>query len=629
MSNINRINTLLKERQTMMRLSQSVVSPIENDTAPYNPPNITYAGHRNIFGYNGQIQIPDPLNAVNVNVSNNLITENLKVNSGIITLSDTAGNQTLEAIGTDLFYDGQLLAKANDIQNISDWALYPAIGDVNIDGKNIENVLKLTDSNNVFGTNGQYLTSDGSKIQWTTPVSGGVTQLNTLTGNVTVSSTNNATLSVAQVGQDIQLTVPAAAAGVASLNSQTGSVSLTSAASSISITNPSPGVINLESASGGTSTWANFPAVNNVNLPNKDLNMTTTTPGVAYNKASLNANVDIGDITNAPLRPDFNAFVGNFNIGGLTSPATSVNITSLGNVGILGGAGVSISGGGGVAVSGGGAVAVTGVGGVAVTGGGDISVTGGAINVNGLVGVSIIGGGGVAVTGGGAVAVTGGVGVTAAGGAGVAVTGGGGVAVLGGGGVAIGASGGAGGGLQVFGSDLTMAPVGASTSTLRTNNITSQTGTATLALTNVATINGIAYPPPSSAGVISERATNTTPITLTATTFGTAQTILTMTISPTVISDINANVSFYYQTNSNTNYDIIFYLTLDGVQIGATMKDTTQGANHFSNCSITGSGINQSVGLHTILLKAYAGSAPASGNLTVIASSGTVLSNLV
>jgi hypothetical protein len=40
-----------------------------------------------------------------------------------------------------------------------------------------------------------------------------------------------------------------------------------------------------------------------------------------------------------------------------------------------------------------------------------------------------------------------------------------------------------------------MAPVGASTSTLRTDNITSQTGTATLAISNVATINGAAYPP--------------------------------------------------------------------------------------------------------------------------------------
>ena len=101
-----------------------------------------------------------------------------------------------------------------------------------------------------------------------------------------------------------------------------------------------------------------------------------------------------------------------------------------------------------------------------------------------------------------------------------------------------------------------------------------------------------------------------------------------MTITPTFISDINANVSFYYQTNSNTNYNLIFYLTLDGVQIGTTTADTLGGANHFSNCAIVGSGINQSVGPHTILLKAYAGSAPASGNLTVIASSGLVMANL-
>ena len=41
---------------------------------------------------------------------------------------------------TDLYFDGQLLAKADDIQDIADWALYPAIGMVDMVSNTLENV---------------------------------------------------------------------------------------------------------------------------------------------------------------------------------------------------------------------------------------------------------------------------------------------------------------------------------------------------------------------------------------------------------------------------------------------------------------------------------------------------------
>jgi len=448
---------------------------------PINPPasNTQTANGSNLYLLASEGNIPDPLIINDLVVTNQATITDLTVSTGTITLSDTAGNQTLQAIGTDLFYDGQLLAKANDIQNISDWALYPATADVNINGKNLENVLKLTDSNNVFGTNGQYLTSDGSKIEWTTPVSGGVTQLNSLTGNVTVSSTNNATLSIAQVGQDIQLTVPATAVGVSSLNSQTGVVSLTSSGSSVTISNPTPGIINLETATVGAPSWANYPAVNTVNLPDKDFNMTTSTPGVAYNKATLNANVDIGAITNAPLRPDLNAYCGTVTLGGLTTPLTAMNINTVGaltvnsllGVSVAGGGAVTVSSIGGVVVDGGGAISINGSGGVSIVGSGLLSIASGGILVSG--GGIAINGGGVAINAGGLNIVSG---VTAIGSAGLA-----------------------GGGVNVYGSDLSLIPVGPTTSTLRTEFITSNSGTPTLAISNVATINGVAYPPSSSA----------------------------------------------------------------------------------------------------------------------------------
>ena len=128
---------------------------------------------------------------------------------------------------------------------------------------------------------------------------------------------------------------------------------------------------------------------------------------------------------------------------------------------------------------------------------------------------------------------------------------------------------------------------------------------------------------------ISERATNAIPINLTATTFATAQTILTFTITSTFVADIDINSSFYYQTNSNTQYDIIYYAQIDGAQVGVTMKDSLAGVNHFSAVSIIASALSQSIGLHTVTIKAYAGSAPAAGNLTVIACSGYAIANLV
>jgi hypothetical protein len=127
---------------------------------------------------------------------------------------------------------------------------------------------------------------------------------------------------------------------------------------------------------------------------------------------------------------------------------------------------------------------------------------------------------------------------------------------------------------------------------------------------------------------ISERATSTTSVNITAVTFGTAQTILTYTITPTFISDIDVTCSFTYQTNSNTIYDLIFFVTLDGAQIGVIMKSSLSGVAHFSCVPIIASALSQTATLHTIAIKAYVGSAPGAGNLTVTAVSSVAIANL-
>ena len=569
--------------------------------------------------------------ASNIDVSNitaldgffgNLTVQNLTDLSGNIKIlnEDDQAINYMQAISGNLYFNNQLLAQANQLQDIADWSLYPALQTIDADNHGINNTGNISFGNNtnILSVNGgNQLLYNGNIIS----SSSGVTALNTLTGNLTLLSTNPATLTVDTYSANgtITLTVPATSVGVSSLNALTGAVNITST----NVATLTVGQVGQDvqltvppSAVPAPNDWSNYPAISAVSIPNNNLNMTTTTPGIAYNKATLNADVDIGALTNAPLRPDFNAYCGTVTFGGIASPLTAMNINSIGPVSVNSILGISIAGGGGVSVAGGGAVTVNSVGGVLVDGGG-------AISINGAGGVSIVGTGVLSIASGGILVSGGGVAVNAGG---MTISAGG-LGVLGGT-LAVGTVSGAGGGVNIFGSDIQMIPVGATTSRLKTNLIGGYTPGG-LAITDVATINGVAYPPPSSNSVISERATNTTPINITAVTFATAQTILTLTITPTAISDINVNVSFHYQTNSNTNYNLIFYLTCDGIQIGTTTADTLGSVGHFSNCAIVGSAIAQSIGLHTILVKAYAGSAPAAGNLTIIASSGIAIANLV
>ena len=273
---------------------------------PINPPasNTQSGNGSNLYLLKGEINIPDPLIINDLVVTNRATITDLTVSSGTITLSDTIGDQTLQAIGTELFFDGQLLAKAGDIQNISDWALYPANADVNIDGKNIENVLKITDSTNVFGTNGQYLSSDGSKIEWTTPVSGGVTQLNSLTGNVNITSTNNDTLTVTQVDKDIQLTV-VGGSGVQTLNTLTGAVNITSTNENLTVAQVGQDI---------QLTIAGGAGVESLNTLTGAVNITSTNTNLTV--AQVDQNIEL------------TVLAGGIGVESLNTLAGAVNITS-------------------------------------------------------------------------------------------------------------------------------------------------------------------------------------------------------------------------------------------------------------------------------------------------------------
>ena len=281
---------------------------------------LSVVGPANIGGPSGALTVAGP-----ATVSGLTTTQDLIVNSGIIELDNTAGVQTLQAIGTDLFYDGQLLAKANDIQNISDWALYPAIGDVDVNGKSLnlvkeitdvsgafgtagqllssngsqiawvpastaeqwstfpalqdvdvsghslKKVIQLTDSADAFGTAGQFLSSNGSQIVWA-DISAGVTTLNTQAGALTITSANaNLTVGSTGPGNILLTAVPPAPGGVTAINGETGAITITSDPATITTTVGPAGTFTFAAPTLGVST-----------------DLTTTCFGVA-NSASLSA----------------------------------------------------------------------------------------------------------------------------------------------------------------------------------------------------------------------------------------------------------------------------------------------------------------------------------------------------
>ena len=412
------------------------------------------------------------------NVSTNTLTASLGYISTVSTQAIVLDGNELSTAGNELLFNGQPIATVSSIStNVAAWSQYPALSTILADNNNISQVGNIQ----VSTINGQpyvvpsSLVSTWSQYPATSAVDFAQYNLNnvsTINGQpYTGAAGGPAAWSQYSATQTVNMANN-------SLNNVAG-INLSSVNTQAILTAGAGNVLNVNgvpvATGGGASTWANFPAISTVVIPDKDLNMTTTTPGVAYNTANLNANVVIGNTSQAPLRPDLTAYCGTVSLGGLANPLTAMNVYSLGSVAINSAAGISVAGGGGVSVSGAGGVSVTGLGNLALSGG-NVEVTGaGGVLVNGTGAITVTAGG-VAVNGGGVSIAAGGCAITA-----------GGLSIAGGTTV-IGSLGAAGGGLTVYGSDLFMSPVGGTNAMIHTNYLTSNT--QPLQITGLSTING-------------------------------------------------------------------------------------------------------------------------------------------
>jgi hypothetical protein len=215
--------------------------------------------------------------------------------NGTVLLADAAGIQTLQAIGNDLFYNDELLAKASDIQDIAAWSDYPAINNVNMDGFSLVDVSGLTVNNGA--TMGTLLVSSGitSEANITTPsiqVAGAaIPALGQITTLTLAASGQIQAGSVSSTGAISGTTISGTAVSGTSL-ATTGGLDMTNSAitraSSVGISNAgaapygaltSPDGVMLTwngqsittGAAGNVSQWANYPAVANVNMNSNNI----------------------------------------------------------------------------------------------------------------------------------------------------------------------------------------------------------------------------------------------------------------------------------------------------------------------------------------------------------------------
>lgn len=204
--------------------------------------------------------------------------------TGKVFLTDDTGNHVIQAIGNDLFYDNELLAKANDIQEIADWSLYPALSTIIMNGQIITEcssiqVKTITSDNISTGvlavTGGIDTGASGIITNAITtiglPLTTGDVKTNTVTATGLVSA-NSVSATSTISGGSLTTTGGIDMTNTALLRTSNIALSAFGAPPYGNLTSPDGssltwnGAVVTTGAAGSASQWANYPAVSNVNV---------------------------------------------------------------------------------------------------------------------------------------------------------------------------------------------------------------------------------------------------------------------------------------------------------------------------------------------------------------------------
>ena len=268
---------------------------------------------------------------------------NFPSQNGEVLLIDSSGTQVLQSIAGNLYYNNELLAKAGDISNVADWADYPALFPVNINGQTISDVSSITVNNTLTADviqNGALFNTGGIQSQGgiiagsistdpNPPFAVGDVKTTTVhaSGLVSAGSVTSSGAITAQGGVDMANTAITRASSVGISNSGFAPYG--------SLTSPDGVALTWNGASittgsgGNASAWANYPAVTNINANSNNVNSIATANATTVNAGLINITSSNITTSNAPLT--------------LASTNSNINLTAYNNISENAGANLNLT----------------------------------------------------------------------------------------------------------------------------------------------------------------------------------------------------------------------------------------------------------------------------------------------
>jgi hypothetical protein len=587
-----------------------------------NPPNVTYAGGKPIYLTDTQVQADVGRWALYPAIQNVDMAQNTFINlpqitlpvinlvgptgtPGIMNMTDNNGtSHILESIDANLYFDGELLAKAGDIQNISDWALYPAIGDVDMNGKKLIYSGAFVD----VGSNGGsieinskqggasiYLNSQDAVIVGATTDGNSFLQTDQLAKLGGAFGNVGQFLSITETDANKHITWVDAPTSVTEINpgNNTGIIGLNSTGGSVTITNPAPGVINFEVP----------PNVTSLNGINGAVDLTSVDGSITITPVPLIDSIDLSVPAIAVLEGD---------VATLQADVVTINgeiATLQGEVGVIQGQILGID-----------AELTTLTGGLAtVTAAVGVIESSYVTQVSGCKGsVQLAGTGGITIS------PNTGTGVITIDGSGASA----GVSSI----TTNGASPTTGIVNLVNGTGITLTPSGqnitiASTGITGVTSLNSLTGALTItAGTNISvvasggntlTINQINVPVTNRVSAETTQRMTTSYVT-----------IATLTLPTTAIYDVDVFGIVQFTTDSNTNYDISLRIQQNGTTIGFGFVSSISGVGHNLTFPIQATGLAVPSGTQTYTLQGFVTGVPAGVNINSVRYQLSAIGNL-